>query len=264
MFKSHYDNMRPGPTPERVLALSRLISEKKLNGDQIAQYCALKKDAQVGQEAVKYSLAVAEELDLIENKEGTYIFIGPKDCLTDYASFRRYVSSIVFSKPESTFFKATEWFVLQNDDVLKLNTFENYSAEMVKSGIDKVVENDILGWRFWLRFLGIAYQYDTTLLPNMKIRIQDCLRSVEKEKAIPAVEFVSMLKEQMPEIAHACSNNILPLALSNGLRALQAQGLIELITTLDAVKVQLFPLAGVAQNDFSDVIVKEALMNEMD
>ena len=45
-----------------------------------------------------------------------------------------------------------------------LSKFDEYAAEASKAGLRTVTENDVLGWRFWMRYLGHAYQYNKTLI----------------------------------------------------------------------------------------------------
>ena len=107
-----------------------------------------------------------------------------------------------------------------------------------------------------MRYLGFAYQYNKTLIPNMKTRIEDALSGLPKNTKMTCTQFVSWIKENIPEAASACSEASLPLAVSNGLRVLSNEGTIELISTRDAVRTSLYPLNGVELNDFSEIIVR--------
>ena len=134
---------------------------------------------------------------------------------------------------------------------------EDSFAHSLEIGLSYVTENDVLGWRFWMRFLGHAYQYNRTLIPNMKIRLEDAMVGLPKETHMTCTQFVLWLKEHVPEAATSCSEAALPLAVSNGLRTLQNEGKIEIIATKDAIRTGLFPLRGVDKNDFSDIVIKE-------
>ena len=158
MFKNHYDRMRPGATPERVLSLARMIQQKPMGQMEVAKRCELNDDVQTASEGIRYMISAAEELRLIENQEGKYQFIAEPTAIASPKQFRKYVASKVFAKDSTTFFKVTQWFVASNKEVLLLSKFATFAAEIAKAGIDHVDENDVLGWRFWMRFLGIAYQ----------------------------------------------------------------------------------------------------------
>ena len=54
------------------------------------------------------------------------------------------------------------------------------------------------------------------------------------------------------------------MAISKGLRTLHDLGKIEMISANDAEKVYLYPLSGVRLNEFSAIVVKEAIRDELD
>lgn len=138
----------------------------------------------------------------------------------------------------------------------KANRFDDLAATAAKTGVPSVTENDILGWRFWMRYLGFAYQYNKTLIPNMKTRIEDALLDIPKDTKMSCTQFVGWIKENIPEAASACTEALLPLAVSNGLRVLNNEGVIELVSTRDAVRTSLYQLNGVELNDFSEIIIR--------
>ena len=140
---------------------------------------------------------------------------------------------------------------------MNLNKFDEFAADAAKTGVESITENDVLGWRFWMRFLGFAYQYNKTLIPNMKVRLENALLGIDKNTSMTCTQFVSWLKNNVPEAARACDGFQLPLAVSNGLRTLNNEGKIELISTRDAIRINLYPLRGVDFNDFSDIVIKE-------
>ena len=107
-----------------------------------------------------------------------------------------------------------------------------------------------------MRYLGFAYQYNKTLIPNMKTRIEDALFDVPQGIKMTCTQFVSWIKENIPEAASACSEAALPLAVSNGLRILNNEDKIELISTRDAVRTSLYPINGVELNDFYEIIIR--------
>lgn len=255
MFKEN-DNMRPGPTPERVLAICRLLEEKSYNQSDLYKLSQLSNEA-ISEEAVNHSIQAATELGLINEEKGNYVLVADPASLESAKAFRRMIAPVIFSRPNSTFFKLTEWFIANSDKVLELSKFDEYAAEASKAGLESVTENDVLGWRFWMRFLGHAYQYNKTLIPNMNIRLEDALSNLPKGTHMSCTQFVLWLKEHLPEAAASCSDVMLPLAVSNGLRTLQDEGKIEMIATKDAIRTSLYPLRGVDKNDFSDIVIKE-------
>ena len=255
MFKEN-DNMRPGPTPERVLAICRLVNQGAYTTQDLYKLCALDDEVEMHDEAIRSSIDAAEELGFIEKSGEKYDLKIDEKALESAQTFRKLVSSVVFKNEKCTFFKLTEWFILHADEVYKLNKFDDFAATAAKSGVPSITENDVLGWRFWMRYLGFAYQYNRTLIPNMKTRLEDAMESVSENTKMTCTQFVSWLKENLPEAAAACSYAALPLAISNGLRILNNEKKIELISTRDAVRTSLYPLNGVELNDFSEIVVR--------
>ena len=253
------DSMRPGPTPERMLALCRLVENGSYTRSELYKLCALDPDAPSGDEYISRTISSAtDELELIkEDENGHYTLEIDSSCLASSAEFRKAVAPRIFALKESRFFKLTEWFVKNSEDSMKINKFDEFASEAAKNGVEDVDENDVLGWRFWMRYLGFAYQYNKTLIPNMKVRIKDALEGVESGTRMTCRQFIAWLKENLPETAVWCDDEYLPLALSNGLRTLEHEGFIEMISTRDAVRVSLYPLRGVERTDFSDIVVKE-------
>ena len=75
---------------------------------------------------------------------------------------------------------------------------------------------------------------------------------------------MNWLKTHVPEEASSCSKDGLCLAISNGLRTLHDLGKIEMISANDAEKVYLYRLFGVRLNEFSAIVVKEAIRDDLD
>ena len=262
MFKEN-DGMRPGPTPERVLAVCRLVDQGhgSYTSQDLFRLCALDDDANTSDEAIRSSIGAAEELGFIEESEGKkYKLKTDQKNIESANAFRKAVSYAAFRNKDSTFFKLTAWFISHSDDVLLLNRFSDFAATVAKSkdGIPSITENDVLGWRFWIRWLGFAYIYNRTLIPNMKTRLEDAfeLGKVPKDTKITCTKFASWLKANVPEAAAACTELSLPLAISNGLRVLNKEKKIELISAMDAVHISLSHLEGADLNDFSDIVIR--------
>lgn len=64
MFKEN-DNMRPGPTPERVLAVCRLISQGSYTNQDIYKECALNEDADLMMKQSDLLLILLKSLALL-------------------------------------------------------------------------------------------------------------------------------------------------------------------------------------------------------
>jgi hypothetical protein len=256
MFKEN-DNMRPGPTPERVLSICRLVNQGNYTFQDLFRLAELDPDSKCEEESIRRSIEAAEELSLIGKSGDKYRLLIPETALETAQEFRKTIAPIIFSNSQSTFFKMTEWFISHSELTQAINHFDDLAAITAKNGVESITENDVLGWRFWMRFLGHAYQYNRTLIPNMSVRLSDALASVKNGSKMTCSQFLTWLKSNVPEAASSCTNQGLSLAVSNGLRTLNEAGRIELKSTMDALKINLYPLAGVALNDFSEIIVKE-------
>ncbi len=253
MFKEN-DKMRPAATPERVLAICRLVGQGSYTTKELTELTEL--DSDNINEYTRRSISAAEELRLIEKKGDKYQLLIDERSLESAIKFRKKICPIIFSNKKSTFFRLTEWYISNYELVKGINKFDEFAATAAKNGVESVDENDVLGWRFWMRFLGHAYQFNRTLIPNMFIRIGDALENVDVESSMNSGRFLMWLKENVPEAAASCTNEGLPIAVSNGLRSLQEAGKIELISTMDAAKISLYPMDGDVINDFSEIKIR--------
>ena len=262
MFKEHYDNMRPGPTPERVLAVCRLLSSTPLTEDEIKDRIYLTKTA-----ATKFgdewdSVKAAAELGLISFKDNVYSLSVDPSLIATVESFRRTVAARAFSNKKSTFFRISQWYIGSNDAIFAASNWEDKAAAAVKAGIDKIRDNDMLGWRFWASFLGLGYVHGTELIPNMYLRVRDVLatefsKSFAFEEEIPAAQFFDWLLAKIPEAK--MPDDTINLALSSAIRTLRDMDEISPVSLMDAVPMYLYNLPEDPTNKISHIIVKEAV-----
>ncbi len=264
MFKVNPDGMRMEPTPERVLSVCRLIAHESMTREEVRKAMTLGSDDEKELDQINKSINVAlEELHIIKTKDDHLVLAVDPKVIESVTSFRRYVSSRVFSCRDTTFHMFTKWLVAQNERIFSLNSWESM-AKTCGSEISELValnENAVLGWRFWAAFLGLGYLSGTMIIPNMKLRLEDILATAFSEKfkyneTVRAVDFITWLSSKMPE---ADMTGKLPLALSAGLRTLHELELIKLETWRDSNRVMLYYVDGDPINDFSHITVKEAI-----
>lgn len=264
MFKTNPDDMRMEPTPERVLAVCRLVARRSMSRDEVRKAMTLGRDDEKALDQINKSLAVAlDELAILKTKDDQLVLAVDPAVIQTPISFRRYVSSRVFAQKETTFFMFTKWMIAKNEGIFPLGKWEGMAktcgAEV--NELSALNENAVLGWRFWAAFLGVGYLSGTMIIPNMKIRLQDILTVDFPEKfsyntAISAVDFITWLSSKIPE---ADMTERLPLAVSAGLRTLHELGLIKLETWRDSNRVMLYYVDGDPLNDFSHITVKEEI-----
>ncbi len=253
--------MRMDPTPERVYTVCRIIERMSLSKADLYDAMSLGNPGKSNFSEIKAAIRVAtNELHLIENKDDKLILKVDPQILSTPISFRRHISSIVFKRKESTFFRFSAWYIQKNESIATLNSWEvkAKTASLENDDLQGMNENAALGWRFWAAFLGLGYLQETTLIPNMKIRLQDILsisfpHSFSYDESIRAVDFTIWLLSQLPEVQ---SSTPLPLALSAGLRTLHELGYITLEARPDTERIQLYYVDGDPINDFSHITVK--------
>ena len=266
MFTKHPDNMRMEPTPERVYSICRLISQEAMSKESLRELVSLGKSVSSSSSAsiINYSLDVAEkDLGIVQLKDGKYSIAADPRCLQSPKSFRQYVVSKAFSDYQSTFLMFSKWYISKNEQIFSLGNWEVLSKTSERevaqlSGID---ENAALGWRFWAAFLGLGYLNDTTLIPNMKTRIQDTLETSFSQRfnfneQILARDFIGWISRLLPECEF---DTELPLAFSSGIRTLNELGLVHLELKPDMDKLSLYKVDGNV-NEFSHIsVMKEVL-----
>ncbi len=160
----------------------------------------------------------------------------------------------------------SRWYVAQNEKILNQDSWEVKAATAARdvSELDGLHEKAAKGWRFWAAFFGLGYLDGSTLLPNMKTRLQDVL-SVDFAKAfsygdaVSVTEFGPWLASKLPEADLSGVSAPWPLAVSAGLRVLRDLNLLELEARRDTVRVPLYP-DGDPLTDFSHITVREEAM----
>jgi hypothetical protein len=264
MFKVNPDGMRMEPTPERVLSVCRLIAHQSMTREEIRKAMTLGINDERELDQINKSIDVAlKELSLIKADADKLVLAVDPGVIASSTSFRRYVSSRVFSAKDTTFHMFTKWLITQNERIFSLKSWEGMAktcGSEVKE-LSALNENAVLGWRFWAAFLGLGYLSGTMIIPNMKLRLEDILATTYNEKfkfneTILAQDFMLWLSTKMPEVE---IGNKLPLALSAGLRTLHEVGLIKLETWSDSTPIMLYYVDGDPINSFTHISVKEAI-----
>lgn len=262
MFKSNPDFMRMAPTPERVLAVCRLVAQKPIFETDLRDAMSLL-NADVDIQPITESVNVAlSELDLIKNQNGLLTLAVDESIISSPTEFRRYVSARVFQKKDTTFYMFTRWAIAQNERLFSLTNWESMAKTCAQeqAELKALNENAVLGWRFWAAFLGLGYLSGTMIIPNMKLRLEDVIKTEFAKKfkyneAIRATDFITWLSSKLPEVD---TTGKLPLALSAALRTLHELHIIELATWQDGEKIMLYFVDGDPINDFTHITVKEA------
>lgn len=256
MFKENDKGMRQDITPERVLSGARLINMKPMSRETFFKYVRLGKEGSHNSNYAKYNLDALLDLALIENKDGIYEFIGDDTILNSITSFRRYVSKFVGNKRESSFFKATEFMINNGAELMISNNQEKVVALLKQNGLSEFNENAVGMWSAWLDFMGYSVKIiGNPVMPNMAVRIMDAAAEIKMKRKMTAAEFRRWITESIPETAQAINKDAvtLPLAISNGIRTLRNMKKVELESMKDAARIKLYPLPGLAIEEFSSI-----------
>lgn len=275
MFKKT-DGMRMEATPERVMAVCRLLAEcskeqssfKGLSSDEIVSALTLEPADNSAAGTVKRAIAVAGdgEIGAITAKDGRYTLAAEPSDIATSAAFRRYVASRVLGRKDTAFVRFTSWILGQNEKIFGMGDWENISVSFKNSVQDAETgvanENSVLGWRFWAAFLGLGYLSGTMFLPNMKVRIQDLLATdfnlaFSYDTTVRAEEFIPWLSAHLPEVS---LTKTLPLAVSSGLRTLENLGLVHMEDWQDSHHVKLYPVSGAPLNSFTHITVRKEVL----
>lgn len=266
MFKDHPDGMRMEPTPERVLAVCQTLAWQEMTQAELIDAMSLGRKDDTARSTISATLSVAEELGAVRPKEGLLTLHIPKEEVSSPAAFRRYASRIAFSNPKSTFFLFSRWYISLNEQAFTTTDgWEDRANRAVKDepALSGLGENAALGWRFWAAFLGLGYLSGTTLLPNMKTRLQDAFAYDYNQHfsfgaSVFVLDFLPWLSNRVPEAGMTLDGSApLPLAVSAGLRTLRDLDLVRLEAQRDARRIPLFPVDGDPNGDFSHIIVRE-------
>lgn len=245
VFGKYPDRVKPEPTPERVRALLQLVSKGSSSKEELRNRLTLKGLVQGDGAAVFNQVYdAAMELDLTSQHDGIVKLAIDAGLLADTGLFRRFMADAIFRRKDTTFFLITERFLELNEDVLPIAGWEEASARLSNDNL-RFREEDLLGWRLWVSFLGIGYLYDRTVIANLAVRIGDALRmdtDLPAEQDIPIARFVAWLEARCPETAKSRNSHTLGLGVSNGLRLLAGQRMLEMQNLQDAERWQLFPI----------------------
>lgn len=249
--------MREFPTPERVYALGRLVANRPYSrSDLYKDLCISDVFGEGNQDIFGHTLNVAQELELIKSHDTDFSLCCDRVAIQDYSSFRKHSARIAFSRQNGTFFQTTSLYLELAEEVLKASGWGDVATIFNEHGGLNLKDNDMLGWRFWVSFLGIGYLHQDMLIPNVFTRIKDVLEHQDDFKvgeSVPINRFWGWLEAQCPEVKNSRKEFRLGLGVSNGLRVLKDRGYINLISQPDAEKWQLHYLEAETINDISHV-----------
>lgn len=226
--------------PERVYALCREVSGKA--ADETVLKGRLEPQ-QLGGKTQYFGTVktAAEQLKLINIKEDIISLAVDKNVVKSMDNMRAYINMNLESVSDSLFYKVTQTYfemgdaVLGHSSVSKMCDLVGYKLE------EKVVEDDMRAWRFWIPFLGMGYLHEPQrnvagiILPNAAVFIKDVIEGlkVKKNTEFTIDEFISTIKPYANIILKS-ADDTLNYGVSCGLRELNDLGYIKLEHRSDA------------------------------
>ena len=259
LFKERF---RTEVTPKRMYALLKLVNSGKFKRNELADLLQPRSlNNEQGVFGVIYRFAIKGNL-IEENPDGFVISNLKAEELKDIKNFRRTIAKLIFSDSDSNFTNYTAWFLAQNEAIFKYKTQQEIANTLKKKFLN-FVEEDLLGWKTWAGFLGIGFLQGSLVIPNLYLRLLDCLyidNNLPLKKEIKFVEFVNWLLINCPECKLGIVDKKLSLGLSNGLRLLHDNNIIKLNNVADAKDVWF--LFNIITHDFPDRVTHVTVLTK--
>lgn len=247
------NRMQTSAIPERVFALCIEIANKPMEENKLK---ALLEPQNLGGKTSYFGIvkSAAEELQLINNKENIITLAVNKDVVKSMDSLRHHINMQLETVSDSLFYKVTQEYFDMGTEVLEHNSVSKMSDLMSKSIGEKVTEDDMRSWRFWMAFLGFGYMHDSQagaagiLLPNVAIMVRDIIESlkIKKNTEYSIDEFVGVITPYANIALHnVIETKTFNYGFSNGIRMLHDLGVLKAEHRLDAQEIwTLYPCEG--------------------
>lgn len=236
------NRMQTSAIPERVYVLCKEVSSKPIDEDILK---TMLEPQNLGGKTsyFGYVRTAAEQLQLISTKENTISLAVDKDVVKSMDNMRCYVNMHLEMFSNSLFYKVTQNYLDMGTEVLNHNSLSKMSDIMGKNIGEKVIEDDMRAWRFWMPFLGFGYMHDFQagavgiLLPNTAIFLSDIIKSLKLKKKTEyrIDEFVSVILPYANIMLHnVIATKSFNYGVSNAIRMLHDLGVIRVEHRLDA------------------------------
>ena len=266
------DRITNNMTPKRVYALCKLSYNRNLSKKEIKEYMQpqiLNNNYNAIDEVLRFSFSGG----LIENKEDIIKCNLSASEIEKPNQFRYYIANKALNDKNLIFTRFSSWYIARGNKVY------NDSPETLIRDFDKEInikgekniynKTNLVAWKTWANFLGLGFEHNGVLIPNLSIRLKDIIENnnFEKNSNYVFTNFLNKVNQYAQEIdgGQIFENNLgdsdkadknLSLALSNGLRILEEKSLIELKSIPDTLdKWHLVR----PQKDISDIIIKDMI-----
>ena len=247
------NRMQTSAIPERVYALCREVASKLMDENSLK---LLLEPQNLGGKTPYFGIVrtAAEQLKLINTKENTISLAVDKDVIKSMDSMRHYINMHLELVSDSLFYKVTQGYLDMGTEVLNHNSVSKMSDVMGCYIGEKVIEDDMRAWRFWMAFLGFGYMHEPQagavgiLLPNTAVFLRDIILSL-KLKIKKEYRLDEFFYEIMPyakiTLHNAVDTKTFNYGFSNAIRMLNDLGVIRAEHRLDAQEIwTLYPCEG--------------------
>lgn len=257
--------MKTPAIPERVFGLCKVLKKKNMSEDNLRE---LFEPSYLEQKTPYFGSVkvAAQQLGLISVKENEISLAVDEQEVETINDMRRYIIKHIRNIEDGLFYDVTKQYLKLGDKVLNYSsiTSNEMMDYMCRSTGKTVIEDDMRAWRFWSTFLGFGYLHDMRVLPNMYQYLLNVLSimNLKFNKEYQFSEFVQLIRPYCEIALDGCEDeHKLNYALSNGLRMLYDEGIIELNHKLDGgemwylYETELHPIKSIVNS----VTIKEAI-----
>lgn len=239
------NRMQTSAIPKRVYALCKEVSSKPMDENTLK---ALLEPQNLGGKSDYFGnvRTAAVQLRLINTKENIISMAVDKDVVKSMDNMRHYVNMHLEMLSDSLFYKVTQGYLDMGMEVLDHNSVSKMSDLMGRNIGEKVTEEDMRAWRFWMAFLGFGYMHDLhagsagILLPNIAIFLRDIIESlkIKKKTEYTIHEFISTIQPYANIALHnAVETKAFNYGFSNAIRMLHDMNEIKAGHRLDAKEI---------------------------
>lgn len=232
------DQMKVAAIPERIYALCCAVRKKDC--DRLVLKNRFEPEEISSTSYFGEVLAAAKQLNLVSEQENIISLIIDPGILDSMVTFRQYVAPIALSLKDSLFYHVTKAYLEMNEKIFEFNNISKMYT-VIQEKVPKqfnVYEMDLRAWRFWAAFTGLGMLHDMVFIPNMYQYLKDIitLSSIEVNKEYTVRDFFGLISDQLG-FALPQDENALCMGISNGLRQLHDEKIIELKQVLDSSDV---------------------------
>lgn len=254
------NRMKTYAIPERVYVLCKEVAGKKMSENVLK---AMLEPQNLGGKTTYFGdvRTSAEQLRLINIKENEISLAVDKEVVNSMDNMRHFINMNLESLTDSLFYKVTQGYLDLGTEVLEHNSVSKMSDLIGRKIGEKVIEEDMRAWRFWMAFLGFGYMHDSQpgavgiLLPNVAVFLRDIIENlkIKKKMEYPIDEFVSVITPYANIALHnSVEQKNFNYAFSNAIRMLHDLGVINAEHRLDAKEIwTLYPSDG---HDIADTV----------